>query len=105
MNFNCNRNIIDISGYGNLLNIDYTSVVKMKDVTGLDKVIFSDEFFFKEISEREKLIKSRSKAKMVTYSEKFKNTCVDDDFSADKTDTSFLRGNGNRKTGIKIKEN
>jgi len=77
----------------------------MKDVTGLDKTIFSDEFFFKEILEREKLIKSRSKAKMVTYSEKFKNTCGDDGFSTYKTDTSFLRDNGNRKTRIKIRGN
>jgi len=40
----------------------------------------------------------------VTFTEKFQNIRVDDDFWTDEADTPYLRVNSNRKTGIKIRE-
>lgn len=107
-NPNCNFN--SIKATYDQIDIDYNSVVTMRDVTGLDRVRFSDEYSISGNSGKKKSefpkskVKGKMKGKMVRFSKKFKDTAIDVDSS---TDEVYLRDNLDhkpRKPRIKVEE-
>jgi len=57
VNPNCKSNVIDTSTYGNQSNIDFISRITIKDVTRLEKVTFSDDYFFQKIPKNKRKVK------------------------------------------------
>lgn len=93
LNSNCKSYFIEVNNP--ILDIDSENVVNMKDVTDLTKHKFSDEYSLPASNKVEsaKSSKSRIKAKMVKFNEKFKKTIK-------KVNTPHLRGSAEK---IRIK--
>lgn len=97
LNPNCKSNFIKTYDQ---INIDFTDVVGMKDVTGLEKHIFSDEVYFlgnKNFPGNKNIKSPKGRGKMVKFSEKFKDICEDIDSSTDEVNNHYLRNNNNHK--------
>lgn len=108
-NSKCKSNSIDPCDPYKNLGVDYDKIVKMKNVTGLSKVKFSDEHYLEETVKSAKPSEPRVKGKMVKFTEKFKDTVKNVDSSTDKTyevNSGSLKGNQRELSKkIRIREN